>query len=79
MRLIGAILMTATTLLAASSMAQSMKPAPSGLKDEAGTVYIDRKARAFLVLSPKIGEDNANLVIALILNEGLQIIGERKP
>lgn len=79
MKMTGVILMTAASLLTASSVAQSMKPAPIGLRDEAGIAYTDRKARAFLVLSPKIGEDQANLVIALLLSEGLQIIGERKP
>ncbi|MET4210550.1 hypothetical protein [Bradyrhizobium sp. LA2.1] len=78
MKKIGVFLMAAS-LLSASAVAQSMRPAPEGLKDDAGNSYVDRKARAFLILAPKIGEDNANLAIALILNEGLQIVGERKP
>ena len=33
-----------------------------------------KMARAFLVLSPKIGEDAANLVLALLADAGLKVI-----
>lgn len=62
---------------AISPAASQMRPAPTELKDQDGKEWIDRKARAFLVLSKKTSEENANLIIALLLNEGLQIIGQR--
>ena len=73
----GIIAMVIALAVASSAPAQSMKPAPIGLKDQDGKEWIDRKARAFLVLSKKTSEENANLIIALLLNEGLQIIGQR--
>jgi hypothetical protein len=73
------IAMTAAILGATPSSATPPLKSLVGveLKADNGDVYIDRKARAFLVLSPKIGDDQANLVLALLLTSGLQIVGSR--